>query len=463
MEPGRTRHLFTKIKPAAPTILFACIDDGTEAAIIIERHAAMEEQIAVAAQVHIPLLIEVIHMAVQHSAFEEVRAQIRHDCLLGFRQRIDIFLPIRCIDGREIRAFQLIPFSITELNMRGTKINAVEQTAALHLEIRMAGNQLAFQFEHHHRDGSLSSFDGCFIRINACRKCRERAQADAITPFQHVGIMIAQGIAYNCCNTGLAAKCRPHPEHIVIAPLDIHGGMLHQEIEDGIRTVATVEEIANDMQPVDRQAFDEDGECLDEIRTAVNLHDRIEQFLKIDELCLIGFRPCIHEFDNDRGIPLGYEATNLRSRVFIAHELGEFEQPRQVLPIPCRRCPPCFAHLLHLFPRIINQGTEFRFLLFGQPYAKDIIDFLPDDAGAIVEDVKKRRIFAMQIAHEMLDAFGQREIRLQIDDFLVNGFLCGILLCHQAQDLADFLACIGGVGIHHAASLHSLETVSILI
>ena len=51
-------------------------------------------------------------------------------------------------------------------------------------------------------------------------------QADAVALFQDVGVMIAQTVADDVGDAGVAAAGGPHPENIVIAPLDVEAGMV---------------------------------------------------------------------------------------------------------------------------------------------------------------------------------------------------------------------------------------------
>ena len=140
----------------------------------------------------------------------------------------------------------------------------------------MAADKLAFQLEHHHGYGLFRSLDRIGVRITAGSKGRQRAQADAVATLQHVRIVIAQAIAHHGGNAGFIPQGRAHPQYIVIAPLDIHRRMLHQEIQNRIRAVATVKKVPHNMQPVHRQPLNQHRKRLDKIRAAVNLHDGIE-------------------------------------------------------------------------------------------------------------------------------------------------------------------------------------------
>ena len=437
MQPCLPRALLAEVEPAAAAVLLALEAYRAETAVFIERHAAVEQQIAVAAGVEIALLVEVVDVTVQDGALREVGAQVRDDLLLLCGQLVDILA--RLVNRREVGALELVAPAVAEPRIRGTEVDVMEQPAALHLEVVIARDELALELEHHDGDGALRCLQGRFVGVDVRGKCRQRPQADAVAALEDVGIVVAQGIAHDRRDAGLAAERRAHPEHIVVAPLDVDGRVLHEQVEDGVGPVAAVKEIADDVEPVDGQPLDQNGERLDEVRAAVNLHDGIEELLEVEELRLVGFRARVHELDDDRCVAVGDEAADLRSRILVAHELRELEQAREVLAVPRRRRAPLCAHLVDLLLRVVDERAELRLLVLRQPHAEDVVDLLANDAGAVVEDVEKRGVLAVQVAHEVLDALRQREVRLQVDELLVNGFFCWVFLGHEAQDLARLL------------------------
>ena len=171
------------------------------------------------------------------------------------------------------------------------------------MEIRVAADELSLEFEHNHGDGALGRFDGGLVGIDMRGESRERAQADAVAALEHIGVVVAQGVAYDRRDADLTAQRRAHPEYIVIAPLDIDVRvMLYEQVEDSIGPVAAVEKVAHDVQVVYGQPLDEHGKGHDEVGAAVNLHDGVEQALVIEELRVVGLGPRVHELDDNRGV-----------------------------------------------------------------------------------------------------------------------------------------------------------------
>ena len=297
----------------------------------------------------------------QHGALEEVRAQVVDDVFFFLGELIGIFC--RVVDGGKIGVVEFIALAIAQHGEDGAEIDLVQQATALHVEVRVAADELALQLEHDHRDRALGRLDRGFIRVDVRGEGGERAQADAIAALEYVGVVVAQGVAHDGGDAGIAAESRAHPEHVVIAPLDVHRGMLHQQVQYGVGAVAAVEEVADDVQAVDGQALDEHGERDDEVGAAVNLYDGIEQALVVDELRVVRLGPRIHELDDDGGAALRDKAAHLRGRILEAHELGELQQLGEVAAVPGRRVAAFIPDLLQLFLRVVDERAELGLFL----------------------------------------------------------------------------------------------------
>ena len=221
----------------------------------------------------------------------------------------------------------------------------------------------------------------------------------------------------------------------MVAPLDVNRRMLHEEVDDSVRTVAAIKEVADDMNALDCEPLDEYAERVNEVRTAADLHDGLDQLFIVVELRLIQFGARTQQLHDDGFVAFWNVAAHLACREFPAHEFGQFEQICNVLLIPdCVRLALC-CQLLHLLARIVDQRAELRLLLLRHALAEAVVHLFLDDTRAVVEDVKERIICTMQIAHEVLRALRQHELRFQIDDLLVDDLLRRVLLRHQTEHL----------------------------
>ena len=394
----------------------------------------MVEQVAVAALVETAFLVEEVDVLLQHFALREVRLEVGDDAFFLLRERVGIF----GVDRRKVGALQRIA-SLAEHDVGGVVVDLVEEAAALHLEVGIPRDQLAFELQHDHRDRLLRGADGVGVRIDARREERQGTQADAVAALQDVGVVVAQAVPHDARNADLASRCRAHPHDVVVAPLDIDVVIVEEHVEDRVGTATAVEEIADDVQAVDGEPLDEHAERLDEARAAVDLHDRREEAAMVLRLrrVLLGAR--VKKLDDDGLVSLGDEAAHLARRILVAHELRQFQKPREILPIPGGRVLALGVHALDLLLRVVDERAELPLLLVRHAVGEDILDLLADDPRAVVQYMEKRFILAMQIAHEMLDALGQAELRLQGDELFVDGLKRRILLSEQPQELVLLL------------------------
>ena len=96
------------------------------------------------------------------------------------------------------------------------------------------------------------------------------------------------------------------------------------------------------------------------------------------------------------------------------------------VPFPVRL--PVRRLLRDLFPGVVDEGAKFGFFLFRQTGGEGVVHFLPDDAGAVVQDVKEGVVFPVQVAHEMLHTFGEDEAAFQLNDSGAGSRRGGIFL-----------------------------------
>ena len=75
-------------------------------------------------------------------------------------------------------------------------------------------------------------------------------------------------------DTNFTAESRAHPQHVVIAPLNVDFfGIVHQQIKNRVGSVAAVKEITDKVQAMNRQPLNQRGQCVNKIFAALNLDD----------------------------------------------------------------------------------------------------------------------------------------------------------------------------------------------
>ena len=236
-----------------------------------------------------------------------------------------------------------------------------------------------------------------------------------------------KGVTNDGGNAHFGTERGAHPQHIMIAPLDIDGVTLHEEVEDSVGTIAAIEKISDDVQFADRKALDECAKHFNKLGAGVDLNDGIKQFIVVNGLSAVEFGISADQFDDDRLKFLGDFAANLRRGVFIGHEFSQFDQTGNVDAIPLGLIVDSRQYFFHLFARVIDESAELGAILFGEAATENVINFLPNDARTIIDDVEKCGVFAMQIGNKMLGGFGQAQLGFQMNDLFVDRLLRRVL------------------------------------
>ena len=118
------------------------------------------------------------------------------------------------------------------------------------------------------------------------------------------------------------------------------------------------------------------------------------------------------------------------------NETADVDEPQQRLTVPLFQRFLVGAALLELgqlLVRIIDQSRQLgpRPLRHGIPQHN--VYLFADDAGSGVQDMYERLVLAVQVAHEVLGAFGQLEQCLCADDLAGGRCLRGVVPGQKAQ------------------------------
>ena len=76
-------------------------------------------------------------------------------------------------------------------------------------------------------------------------------EVDAIAVFEGGEVGIAQREAQHVTDAGIVTRCSSHPEHVVVAPLDVPRLVASHDVHDDVGTRASVVNVAKDVQLVD--------------------------------------------------------------------------------------------------------------------------------------------------------------------------------------------------------------------
>ena len=195
------------------------------------------------------------------------------------------------------------------------------------------------------------------IPVGMQRQRCQRDQVDAVIVLNGIQVAVLGADTDDVGNAGqLSCRCA-HPQHIMIAPLDIHRMIVHENVHDLRRAGATVKNIADDVQMIYHQPLNERAERHNELRRPVNADDRVDDLVII---CLFvgDFLLLRDQLFYNIGEILGQSFPHLGTRIFGRYPLTDLNEPVQRDLVPVVQIRLLFQDPFHLPVRIINQRRQ---------------------------------------------------------------------------------------------------------
>ena len=120
------------------------------------------------------------------------------------------------------------------------------------------------------------------IRIHC--KSSQWKQIDSVSVFKRAQVAVAHGHTYHVGNTTIVTGSCPHPENIMISPLNIEVMVIAQRIHDDMRARTTVVNIAYDMKRVNSQTLNQIAHSDNEIVGTLGSDNRADNYIDISML-----------------------------------------------------------------------------------------------------------------------------------------------------------------------------------
>ena len=170
--------------------------------------------------------------------------------------------------------------------------------------------------------------------VDLHRQTRQGQHIDPIAALEGGRIGIAQGDTYRIGHAGGIADRSPHPEHIVIAPLEVEVVVGQEALHDDISPWAAVEDVAHDMQPVDRQALDGLAQGRDEVIGLPRLDDGVEDGADVGRLLGV-HTVLVRQLLCDVAVLRGQRLAHLTAGVLLADALQHLDEliERDLVPV----------------------------------------------------------------------------------------------------------------------------------
>lgn len=103
----------------------------------------------------------------------------------------------------------------------------------------------------------------------------------------------------------------------MVAPFDVHGMVIHQKVHNPVRVRSTVVNIAYDVQPVHRQAFNQAAQRHDKLVSAADVNQGVDDLLMINQLVVVLIRQGVEQLVQYIGIGLKASPCASLERVYL--------------------------------------------------------------------------------------------------------------------------------------------------
>ena len=403
----------------------------------------MEEKVSVADLVKAALGVQKADMPLQFfGVFEGIRQLVDDVVFLGSQ-----LVGVGGIHRGEVAVQHGVDFAV-QVDGLVLIVDFVQQQPVLHAKFRTAQHLLALQLEEDNGDGFVHpggeqlvlfrvligvgageldlELVGVGIPVDLIGEDGQGPQGDAVARLNHVQIVVADGVRKHRGNQRPGAGGRAHPEHIVVAPLDVHIIAGHQAVHDDVRPGAPVKNVAHNVQLIHHQRLDHLADGPDHVGGLPDLDDGAD-----DVLVLIPAGAAllyeVNQLVENLLVVRVHVGSDLCPGVLGGHEPAQVYQSVDGEPIPLIQIFFLVGHQRQLGGGVVDEGGQVVTVPLSHGISEQLLQLFLDFAGAGVQNVQKRLMLAVDVGHEVLRGLREVQNGLEPDDFRARGFHGGVL------------------------------------
>ena len=337
------------------------------------------------------------------------------------------------INGGEVTALHLV---ILTIDVAGALfvVYHTEHAAVGHLPLGAAGKYLGLGLKLQHGDGLVhlgGELLGLLVHRVAWQQLGLELQTGVVAIHveckggqgyqvntvlldgSQVGITQAQ--AQHVADTGIVTSRSTHPQHIVIAPLDIPRVVLAQGVHDDVGTRTTIVDVAKNMQLVDGQALDHITDGADKIISTTCRYDGVYNHAHVGGLIVVA-QTLVQQLLDNVGKILWQRFAHLRAGVLTAHVAAHFYQLVDGNAVPVLYIFFLSLNQLQFLFGVVYQGAQLFLLALTDIVAKQLVYLTLDVTRGILQDMAESLALAVNIGQEVLGALRQRHDSLEVDN-----------------------------------------------
>ncbi len=466
-EERRAHVAVAHVVQRAAFIGFAEDLDLFQAAVVVERHAGMQQQVAVADLVQAAGFQEEAHMTLQLLTAQKRRLQTHHDLFLFGRERIGVGR----IDGRKHLVDQLVLDAVND-DGAAVAVDLPQQVAIVELEARILRDKgrldlelddghslldLHVQLDLGRRQVGVALQAESHARIVAIGLLRERGErqnVDAVGVFQDGQVAVARADAHDVGNAPALPERGAHPDDVVVAPLDVDVVMRDERFHDGVGRGAAVVDVADDVQAGNGQALNGVRERFDQIDAAPGAHGGVHDGVVVRFLVgSVDVDP--DQFFEQVGELIRQLLSHAAARVLASGTAHNGDQARNVGGVERGFVLACGQHELGLFARVVDQRAQAALFLLGKRIAEDLVDLQANGSRPVAQDMTECLGLAVDVGSEKLGPLRQAHDGAQVDDLGRSQLQRGEAAAEQLQ--------ITLTGDVHEASLLERELLGVMV
>ena len=248
-------------------------------------------------------------------------------------------------------------------------------------------------------------------------KCGQRHKVYTISILQRCEVGVAQTQAQHVADAGVVACGSTHPQHVVIAPLDVPRLVAAHHVHDDVRPRSAVVNVAQDVQLVYGQPLYDVTQGADEVVGAPRRDDGVHDDRHVGRLVLVVGTLVQQLLDDVREL-LRQRLAHLRARVLRRHVAAHLHQlvNRQVVPVV--HVLLCRLDELQFLFGVVDQRAQLLLLRLAYRVAENLAHLAFDVARRVLQHVLEGLVLAVNVGQEVLRTLWQVHDSLQVDNLL---------------------------------------------
>ena len=448
---GLAGHRFGVVQEGAAGELAPVGLEGHEFPVLRHGQAAVEEQVAVKDLVQPALGVNKADVLLELLAALEGGGELAYDLVLLGGEVVGVF-PVH---GGEVAVVQG-PGPAADGHALVLVVDLVQQEPVLHAEAGVAQDLLPLQLEEDDGDGLVhpggeelillgvvvlvvpGQLDGeagaVGVPVDLVGEEGQGPQGDAVAGLDDLQVVVVDGVGEHRGHQGAAAGGGPHPQHVVVAPLEVHRVVGEQGVHNDVGPGAAVEDVAHHVQAVHHHVLDELAHVDDEVPRPVDVDDGGDDVLVVVPL-VVKLVVGVEQLVDDVGVLAGQGLAHLGAGVLAGDQAAHVQQAVEgdAVPLLQRLVVQRPGHLLQLLLRVVDQGGQLVPVVLGHAGGEELVHLLAHHAGGAVEDVEKGLVLPVHVGEEVLGALGQVQDGLEVDDLAAGGLDGGVLAGEHLQ------------------------------